>query len=108
MLEQLLRVLTPKETTLLPNYPNPFNPETWIPYQLAKDADVVLTIYAVNGQLIRTLAFGHQPAGIYHSRSRAAYWDGKNARGEPVASGVYFYTLTAGEFTATRKMLIRK
>ena len=98
----------PKETSLLPNYPNPFNPETWIPYQLASPADVSISIYAANGQLVRTLDLGHQSVGIYESRSRAAYWDGRNALGEPVASGVYFYTLTVGDFTATRKMLIRK
>ena len=108
MLEQLLTPFHPTETALLPNYPNPFNPETWIPYQLAEPAEVTLHIYTVNGTLVRTLALGHQPAGIYQSRSRAAYWDGRNAIGEPVASGVYFYTLTAGEFTATQKMLIRK
>ena len=108
MLEQLLAALIPKETSLLPNYPNPFNPETWIPYQLSEPAEVTLRIYAVNGTLIRTLALGHQPVGMYQSKSRAAYWDGKNALGEPVASGVYFYTLTAGEFTATHKMLIKK
>ncbi len=108
ILERLLGALTPKKTALLANYPNPFNPETWIPYQLAKPADVALHIYAADGKLVRTLDLGHQPVGIYQSRSRAAYWDGKNALGEPVASGVYFYTLTAGEFTATRKMLIRK
>ncbi len=107
-LQQLLITLTPKETALLANYPNPFNPETWIPYHLAKDAGVTLHIYAVNGTLVRTLALGHQAAGMYQSRSRAAYWDGRNAFGEPVASGVYFYTLTAGDFTATRKMLIMK
>ena len=107
-LEQLLVVLTPKETALLHNFPNPFNPETWIPYDLAKDADVSLHIYAVNGTLVRTLALGHQAAGLYQNRSRAAYWDGKNEFGESVASGLYFYTLTAGDFSATRKMLIRK
>ena len=107
-LETLLAVLTPKETRLLANYPNPFNPETWIPYQLAKSANVKISIYAADGKLIRMLDLGHQPIGIYESRSRAAYWDGKNALGEPVASGVYFYVLTAGEFTATRKMLILK
>jgi len=107
-LQQLLIALTPKETALLANYPNPFNPETWIPYHLAKDEDVTLHIYAVNGILVRTLALGYQAAGLYQNRSRAAYWDGRNAFGEPVASGVYFYTLTAGNFTATRKMLIRK
>ena len=107
-LEQLLTVLTPKETVLLANFPNPFNPETWIPYHLSKDAEVTLHIYAVNGTLVRTLALGHQAAGMYQSRSRAAYWDGKNEFGEKVASGLYFYTLTAGDFSATRKMLIRK
>ena len=108
MLEYLLAALTPKETTLLPNYPNPFNPETWIPYQLAEPADVTISIYAADGRLVRSLDLGHQSVGLYESRSRAAYWDGRNAQGEPVASGVYFYTLTAGTFTATRKMLIRK
>ena len=107
-LQQLLIALTPKETALLPNYPNPFNPETWIPYHLAKDADVTLHIYAVNGTLVRALTLGHQAAGMYQNRSHAAHWDGKNEFGEPVASGVYFYTLTAGDFTATRKMLILK
>ena len=108
VLKQLLAAMTPKETILLPNYPNPFNPETWIPYQLAQSADVSISIYTAGGKLVRRLDFGHQSVGIYDSRSRAAYWDGKNALGEPVASGVYFYTLTAGDFTATRKMLIMK
>ena len=108
ILEQLLTLLVPKETVLLANYPNPFNPETWIPYQLAAPADVTLHIYGINGTLVRTLALGHQTAGMYHGRSRAAYWDGRNTFGEPVASGVYFYTLKAGDFHATRKMLIRK
>ena len=108
LLKGLLAASRPEQTALLANYPNPFNPETWIPYQLAKDADVTLRIYAVNGQGVRTLALGHQAAGMYQTRSRAAYWDGRNDFGEPVASGVYFYTLTAGDFTATRKMLIRK
>ena len=98
----------PKETALLPNYPNPFNPETWIPYQLATHANVTLTIYDIQGRVVRELDLGHQRAGMYHTRSRAAYWDGRNAVGELVASGVFFYTLTVGEFTATRKMLIRK
>ena len=107
-LQKLLAMLIPEKTGLMPNYPNPFNPETWIPYQLAEPADVTLRIYAVHGGLVRTLALGHQPAGIYQSRNRAVYWDGKNDVGESVASGLYFYTLTAGDFTATRKMLIRK
>ena len=108
MLELLMQMLTPKETALLPNYPNPFNPETWMPYQLAADSDVLMTIYDTTGFVVRTLALGHQSAGLYEGKSRAAYWDGKNELGEPVASGLYFYTLTAGDFTATRKMLIRK
>ena len=108
ILEALLATLTPEKTALLPNYPNPFNPETWIPYQLAKRMDVSVLIYAADGKLIRTLKLGQQAAGVYASQSRAAYWDGKNEVGESVASGVYFYTLKAGDFTATRKMLIRK
>ncbi|MCY3552590.1 MAG: T9SS type A sorting domain-containing protein [Candidatus Poribacteria bacterium] len=113
VLENLLTTLrdtetVPKTTALLANYPNPFNPETWLPYQLAKPANVTLTIYSVEGALVRILSLGHHPAGLYHNRSRAAYWDGRNMMGEPVASGLYFYTLTAGEFTATRKLLIRK
>ena len=107
-LQKLLTLFIPEKTALLHNYPNPFNPETWIPYQLAEPAEVTLTIHSVNGTLIRTLALGHHRAGIYQTRSRAAYWDGKNDVGESVASGLYFYTLTAGKFTATRKMLIRK
>ena len=113
-LERLLAALTrvgappPKETVLLANYPNPFNPETWIPYQLSDPAEVTVSIYALDGKLVRTLELGQVPAGTYQSRSRAAYWDGRNAQGEPVASGVYFYTLTAGDFSATRKMVIRK
>ena len=107
-LERLLAFFVPEETALLHNYPNPFNPETWIPFQLAEAADVTLHIYAANGAVVRTLDLGHQPAGIYQYRSRAAYWDGRNEVGEPVASGIYFYTITAGDFTATRKMLIRK
>ena len=98
----------PDVTALLANYPNPFNPETWIPYQLANSADVTLTIYASDGTVVRTLALGHQPIGIYQGKSRAAYWDGRNELGEFVASGLYFYTLTADDFSATRKMLIRK
>lgn len=103
-----VQVALPDKNALLPNYPNPFNPETWIPYQLAAAADVTLTVYTAEGQQVRKLAIGHQPVGIYESKSRAAYWDGKNAFGESVSSGVYFYTVNAGEFTATRKMLIMK
>ena len=98
----------PAKTALLSNYPNPFNPETWIPYQLAKPSDVTITVYDIRGRVVRTLILGHQSAGVYRSRSKAAHWDGKNEFGEVVASGVYFYRLTAGDFSATRKMLIRK
>ena len=109
VLEHLRATLAPpKETRLFANYPNPFNPETWIPYQLSEPAEVTLHIYTVDGVLVRWLDLGHQLAGMYHSKSRAAYWNGRNEQGERVASGVYFYTLTAGDFTATRKMFIRK
>ena len=101
-------LLVPKETVLLANYPNPFNPETWIPYQLSEPAEVTVSIHASDGKLVHMLELGQVPAGIYQTKGRAAYWDGRNALNEPVASGVYFYTLTAGEFKATRKMVIRK
>ncbi len=107
-LEQLLSVLVPKETVLLPNYPNPFNPETWIPYRLAKDAVVTLTIYDQGGRVVRKLNLGHQTAAVYETRSKAIYWDGRNEVGDKVASGIYFYTLIAGDYSATRKMLILK
>ncbi len=108
VLEELLASLLPEKTALLANYPNPFNPETWIPYHLAKPAEVTLHIYGVDGALVRTLTLEHRQAGIYEHQSRAVYWDGRNAQGERVASGIYLYTLTAGEYTSTRKMLIRK
>ena len=107
-LEQLLAALIPKETALLPNYPNPFNPETWIPYHLAEAADVTLTIYDTSGQVVRQFPLGHQAAGRYQTRSRAIHWGGRNEFGEQVASGVYFYHLSAGDFSATRKMLVLK
>ena len=108
VLEQLLVSLTPTETQLLANYPNPFNPETWIPYRLAEAAFVTLTIYDLSGQVVRTLEVGHRTAAAYENQSKAIYWDGRNQLGESVASGLYFYTLTAGEFSATRRMLILK
>ena len=114
VLEQSLTALmqvaqpTPEKTDLLANYPNPFNPETWIPYQLVQPAEVIISIHAANGTLVRTLHLGKMPAGSYQTKSRAAYWDGKNTQGERVASGVYFYTLKARQFTATRKMSITK
>ena len=101
-------LVLPETTELLSNYPNPFNPETWIPYQLAEPAEVTLTIYDIRGRVVRTLRLGHQPAGFYRNRSKAAHWDGRNYLGEKVATGIYFYTLKAGDYMATRKLLIRK
>ena len=108
MLEQLLAAMTPAETVLLPNYPNPFNPETWIPYHLAHAADVTVTIYDTKGAPVRQLDLGHQPVGYYTDRTKAAYWDGRNDSGEQVASGVYFYQLRVGDYTALRRMVILK
>ena len=107
-LPALIAYEIPTKTELLRNYPNPFNPETWIPYRLAEDAFIILTIYDGNGQVVRTLNVGHRIAAIYERRSKAIYWDGKNGLGEPVASGVYFYSLSAGDYSATRKMVILK
>ena len=108
VLEQLLALVAPEATALLANYPNPFNPETWIPYHLANDTDVLLSIYDMDGALVRELDLGHQRAGYYTDRSRAAYWDGRNGLGERVASGVYFYQLRAGDYLKLRKMVILK
>lgn len=107
-LEQLLAAIIPSKTQLLVNYPNPFNPETWIPYQLATDVDVTITIYDMRGHVVRTFDLGHRSAGTYFDRDSAVYWDGQNDRGEPVASGVYYYVLSAGDFHVTRRMLLRK
>jgi len=100
--------IIPSKTLLLPNYPNPFNPETWIPYQLAEESHVRIRIYNTIGQLVRTLDFGRQEAGVYTLKDKAAYWDGKNALGRRVASAVYFYQLQAGDFIAVRKMTVLK
>ena len=98
----------PTQNLLLQNYPNPFNPETWIPYQLAEDTSVSVSICDTTGKLIRTLPLGYQSAGFYNSRERAAYWDGRNAFGERVASGIYFYQLTTPTFQQTRRLVIVK
>ncbi len=100
--------IIPEKTELLQNYPNPFNPETWIPYHLSDANSVIIKIYGASGQLVRTLDLGYRYAGIYASRSKAAYWDGRNEAGEVVAGGVYFYSITAGDFSATRKMIVKK
>ena len=107
-LEGLLAALKPKETALLPNYPNPFNPETWIPYRLAREAEVAITIYDTKGTLVRRLALGNQSAGHYAERGKAAYWDGRNERGEAVASGIYVYQFRARDYAASRRMVIVK
>ncbi len=98
----------PETTALLPNFPNPFNPETWIPYQLNKPSVVSITIYDIQGNIVRHLDLGQKQAGYYTDRSRAGYWDGRNAVGERVANGVYFYQLKAGDYSYLRKMLIVK
>ncbi len=97
-----------KRSALFQNFPNPFNPETWLPYQLAADAPVSFRIYNAHGQLMLELNLGTQAAGKYLNRDAAAYWDGRNQSGEMVSSGIYFYTLQAGLFQATRRMLILK
>ena len=107
-LESLIAYEIPAETELLRNYPNPFNPETWIPYRLAEDADVSLTIYDAYGSLVRSVDIGHQIAAVYDTRAKAIYWDGRNQFGEQVASGLYFYHLSAGDFSGTRRMVILK
>ena len=108
LLPELVAYEIPTETALLPNYPNPFNPETWIPYRLAEDADVTLTIYDTKGVTVRRLDLGHQLAGYYADRGKAAYWDGRNNQGESVASGLYFYQLATPSFRQLRRMVILK
>ena len=116
-LETLINSVIPKQSVLLPNFPNPFNPETWIPYDLAEDADVNIHIYNLKGVSVKQLSIGFQAAGSYRTQSRAAFWDGRNSTGEPVASGTYFYSLTAryrnktlsqNPLIATRRMVIVK
>lgn len=107
-LERLLNIAMPEKTVLLPNFPNPFNPETWIPYDLAQDTDVNINIYNLKGEIIRKLNIGYQAAGTYRTKNRAAYWDGRNSVGEFVASGVYFYSLNTDKLKASRRMTILK
>lgn len=105
---ELEKLLVPEETKLLNNYPNPFNPETWIPFQLATDSNVTIDIYSSTGQLVRKIGLGNTPAGMYLNKDKAVYWDGRNSSGERVSSGVYYYQLRAGEYSATKRMLILK
>ncbi|HHZ91483.1 TPA: T9SS type A sorting domain-containing protein [Candidatus Poribacteria bacterium] len=108
VLKEILSSVQPAETVLMANYPNPFNPETWIPYHLNQDAEVVVRIYDAKGRIVRTLDMGFQSFGYYASRDKAAYWNGKTDTGEMVSSGTYFYQIQAGDYTETRKMVILK
>ncbi|MCG9127144.1 T9SS type A sorting domain-containing protein [Candidatus Poribacteria bacterium] len=107
-LEKLFESISPTETLLFNNYPNPFNPDTWIPYQLAKPSDVVITIFDIQGKIIRTLNLGYKPAGTYMNRGSAAYWNGRNNIGELVGSGVYFYTFNGDKYQFTHRMYLKK
>ena len=107
-LKGMLNNRFPGKTALLPNYPNPFNPETWIPYQLAEDTEITIRIYNASGHVVRTLFTGNRAAGYYLSRSKAAYWNGKNALGEQVASGIYIYELTTPTFKQTKPLVVLK
>ena len=108
VLKSILPERLPTQTQLLANYPNPFNPETWIPFQLAQDSTVTAKIYDVTGKQIRMIELGHVTAGNYVESNRAIYWDGRSENGEMVASGTYFYQIQAGDYTDTRKMVILK
>lgn len=104
----LLTPLIPHKTALLPNFPNPFNPETWLPFQLAQDTDVEIRIYDISGQMVKVLDLGYRKSGFYFDRNTSAYWDGRDSFGEKVTSGIYFYHLEAGSFRAIRKMVLLK
>ena len=107
-LAQVIATALPKQSSLGQNFPNAFNPETWIPYKLAESAEVTIRIYNVKGQLIRTLDLGYKDSGYYLDKVQAAHWDGRNDRGERVSSSLYFYQIQAGSFTATRRMILVK
>ena len=100
--------MRPERSALLQNFPNPFNPDTWIPYQLKEGSDVKIWIYNVSGELVRKLELGYKPAGLYTSRDRATYWDGKDESGVKVASGIYFYRIQAKGFSEVKKMIVLK
>jgi flagellar hook assembly protein FlgD len=99
---------SPTAFALLQNFPNPFNPETWIPFHLAEDADVTIRIFDIRGKQIRTVHLGQMSVGYYNSKGKAAFWDGRDCHGQEVSSGIYFYNITAGSFSATRKLTIIK
>ena len=100
--------IEPYRTRLMANFPNPFNPETWIPFELSEGADVTIRIYSVNGEIVRALDLGRLAQGLYADSADAAYWDGRNSSGERVSSGVYIYELLAGDQRAVRRMVISK
>ena len=100
--------LLPNDIALLPAYPNPTNPDVWIPYRLSNDSQVTIRIYGISGRMVRKLDLGTKPAGFCADKSKAAYWDGRNEVGEQVSSGIYFYNIQAGEYTATKKMIVRR
>jgi len=104
----ITKYFIPEKSILLQNYSNPFNPETWIPYQLKEDNNVVIRIYSSSGSPVRTMNLGYKPAGFYEGKERAVHWDGKNEVGEKVSSGIYFYTIQTGKFNATKKMIVTK
>ena len=108
VLNAILPERLPTETQLLPNYPNPFNPETWIPFELAKDAEVSIKIFDASGKVVRQISLGYLDTGSYASRRHAAYWNGRSDLGEYASSGVYFYRISAGHFSSVRKMVILK
>lgn len=100
--------LPAKENALLQNFPNPFNPDTWIPFQLKEDGNVLIRIYSISGELVREINLGYKPAGIYISKDRSVYWDGRDKFGMPVASGIYFYNLKVNDFSETKKLIVIK
>jgi len=108
VLKAILPERLPTTTQLLANYPNPFNPETWIPYQLNQESEVSLSVYSSEGKLVQEIDLGLKSAGNYQTTERSIYWDGRNTNGESVSSGVYFYRLQAGDYSQTRKMVILK
>ncbi|MBI1930732.1 transglycosylase SLT domain-containing protein [Candidatus Poribacteria bacterium] len=108
ILESLLNAIVPEKTALLPAYPNPFNPETWIPYQLSEASEVTMTIYDARGGVVKRIDLGYQPAGTYRTLARAAHWDSRNEVGEPVASGVYFVELRTNKFQQAQRIVLLK
>jgi hypothetical protein len=106
LIKKLISSVKISKTMTFPNYPNPSNPETWIPYQLSEDSDVVIRIYSLNGNLVKTIDLGHKKSGVYLTRDTSAHWDGKNESGDSVSSGIYFYSFKAGNYYVVRKIMV--